>query len=64
MRAIAVSYVNEYGFRIVTIHYTPMSVQLRLAELAREDVEAEISESAWQEAAPCHRPKVELRHRA
>ena len=49
MPSIAVSYVNEHGFRIVTTHYDAAGVQLRLAELARAGIEAAVSEPA----SPC-----------
>jgi hypothetical protein len=56
MRTFLVSYVNAYGFRIVTTHYDEIGVQLRLAELARAGItEATVSEPAPPRPAPTQR---------
>lgn len=38
-QTIAVSFVNVYGFCVVTTHYSAGSVRLRLAELGRAGIE-------------------------
>lgn len=45
-QTIAVSFINVYGFCVVTTHYGPTSVRLRVAEIERQGYTASVAKPA------------------
>lgn len=42
MPTYTVSFINRYGFRVITYHYSQSDVALRLRELARDGIEGQV----------------------